>query len=377
MKFPLLAAALFTLATLLPLALVSLVLLLLRRPQRTFWRRVWWVHAGLFVLHLFVTFPLVLGFLGSRAVIGTRHDERAYAGPRLDADGTLLIQDRASLRAERDGTSPPPSAELAAAAAARAHTIPSRDGVQLRAFRVESRSEPPVAVVVLVHGLFRSAMELEPVAAMLRDLGCECWLLELRNHGGSSRAPFTGGLRESDDVAAAVRYVRSRPARAHAPLVLYGVSLGTCAVALALPHIDDVAAVVLDSPIDDLHAAAERMLTFERDGDGRSFFYQRQPWRSTTIAALGWWSGFRVADVSPSEVLATLPHDLPMLVVAAGQDDRAPPDTVAALFDRLPMPPALRELWLVPDAHHGDVCHHAPAAYRAHLERLLARLRHR
>lgn len=373
MIFPLGAAAVFTLVTLLPIALFGLVRLLLRRRQWPFWRRVLWVHAGLFVLHLFVVFPAVLGYFGSR-VLGTRHDERAYAGPRLDAAGELLVQDRATLRAEAaDGL--PVGPAVVAAAAARARTIPSTDGVTLRAFRLESRRQPPLATAVLVHGLFRSAMELEPVAGMLRDLGCECWLLELRNHGGSSRAPFTGGLRESDDVVAAVRYVRSQPGRSETPVLLYGVSLGTVAVSLALPRLDGIGAVVLDSPIDDLHAAATRMLTFDRANDRRSRFYLYEPWRSAVIASLGAWSGFAVADVVPSDVLATLPHDLPMLVVGAGQDDRAPPESVEALFSRLPMPADVRRLWLVPDAHHGDVCHHAPDDYRQHLQWLLERLR--
>jgi len=371
--FPLIAAGLFTLATLLPLSLVGLVLLLLRRRQRTFWRRVLWSHAGLFVLHLFVVFPAVLGYVGSR-VIGTRHDERGYGGPRLDTAGTLLVQDRSTLKADQVSMARA-VAGFAEAARARAHHIESSDGVTLRAFRLESRQEPPVAVAVLVHGLFRSAMELEPVAGMLRDLGCECWLLELRNHGGSSRAPFTGGLRESDDVVAAVRYVRSQPGRSDTPVLLYGVSLGTVAVSLALPRLDGIGAVVLDSPIDDLHAAATRMLTFDRANDRRSRFYLYEPWRSAVIASLGAWSGFRVADVVPSDVMATLPHDLPMLVVGAGQDDRAPPESVEALFSRLPMPADVRRLWLVPDAHHGDVCHHAPEEYRQHLQWLLARLR--
>ncbi len=376
MIFPLVAAGLFTLATLLPMLLVGLVLLVLRRRQWPFWRRVLWVHAGLFVLHLFVVFPAVLGWFGSRQ-LRTRPDEQAYTGPRLDGAGDLLVQDRESLQRERAAGGVDIEPGVVAAAAARARTIASSDGVNLRAFRLESRRQPPVATVVLVHGLFRSALELETVAAMWRDLGCECWLLELRNHGGSSRAPFTGGLHESDDVVAAVRYVRSQPGRERTPLVLYGVSLGTVAVSMALPRLDGIAGVVLDSPIDDLHAAANRMLAFDREGDRRSWFHLYQPWRAAVIVALGWWSGFRVADVSPSDVLATLPHDLPVLVVGAGQDDRAPPASVEAMFSRLPMPPELRELWLVADAHHGDVCHHSPVEYEQHLQWLLARLRRR
>lgn len=374
MIFPLVAAAVFTLATLVPMVLVSLVLLALRRRQWPFWRAVLWVHAGLFPLHLFVVFPAMLGLLGSRG-LGTRPQERTYAGPRLDVDGRMLVQDWDSLRREAEAGKPEVAPAIAAAAAARRQAIASSDGVQLRAFRIEPRREPPVAAVVLVHGLFRSAMEPEAVAAMFHDLGCECWLLELRNHGGSTRAPFTGGLCESDDVVAAVAHVRAQVGRAQTPVALWGVSLGTLAVAMALPRIDGLAGVVLDSPMDDLYAAAHRMLAFERPDDRRSFFHMWEPWRSLTIAALGCWSGFDVRDVSPSEVLATLPVDLPVLMIGSGIDDRAPPATVEAMFSRLPMPPERRQLWLLPDARHGDACHHAPVEYRRHLEWLLQHLR--
>lgn len=374
MTFPLVAAVVFTIATLLPTSLVGLLLWLLGKAGRRFWRTTLWVHAGLFVLHLLVTFPAALGLLGSRG-LGTRPHERDYAGPRLDAAGELLVQSWDSLRQEKETGKVDLPAAVVAAAAARERRIQSSDGVTLRAFRLEARTEPPVAIAVLVHGLFRSAMELEPVAVMLRDAGCECWLLELRNHGGSSRAPFTGGLRESDDVVAAVARVRAEPGRERTPVVLFGISLGTVAVSLALPRIDGIAGVVLDSPIDDLHAAAHRMLSFERSGDRRSFFRMGEPWRSATIRALGLWSGFRVDEVQPSEVLSTLPHDLPMLLIASGHDDRAPAATVERMFGRLPMPEHLRELWVVADAHHGDACRTAPQEYAERLRRLLDRRR--
>ena len=373
MIFPLVVALVFTLATLPIVLLLSVVAWLCKRPQRRFWRRALWLHTALFLLHLFVTFPAALGYIGSRT-IGTRHDERAYAGPRLAADGRLLLQDRASLRREEQG-GPQVSAEIVAGAAARAHHFASSDGVTLRMFRLEARQEPPRAVAVLVHGLFRCAVEVEPVADMLREMGCECWLLDLRNHGGSTRVPFTGGLHESDDVVAAVEYVRSQQGRRDAPVLLYGVSLGSVATALALPRLDGVAGVALDSPIEDLHAAAHRMLTFQRPGDRRSWFYLYEPWRSLVVAALGTWSSFRLEDVAAGEVLATLPHDLPMLLIGGGTDDRAPPDTVERMYGRLPMPEALRELWIDPSGGHGDLARLEPAKYAACLERLLARLR--
>lgn len=374
MIFPLLAALVFTSATAVLFAVVGLVLWLLRKPQRRYWRAFFWIHLGLFPIHLFVTFPAALGLLGSRG-LGSRSLERLYEGPRIAADGALLMQSWSTLREERDAGKPAVSAAIVKAASDRAHTVASSQGVEICTYRIPSRDDTPVAVAVLVHGLFRSSMELEPVANLLRDRGCECWLVDQRNHGRSTRAPFTGGLRESDDIVAVVEYVRSQPGRAKAPVVLFGVSLGTVAVSLALPRIDNVAGVVLDAPIDDLTAAAHRMMTFDRPGDRRSFTYMYEPWRSLVLTALGAWSGFDASDVSPIEVLATLPHDLPVLVIGEELDDRAPPKTVVDLYERMPQHEGTKELWQVPNVGHGKAFLEQPAAYDEALGRLLGRLR--
>lgn len=370
MIFPLVAALLLTVATLLLALPGAVVPWWLRRRQWPYWRGVLWLHAGLFLLHLFVTFPGLLGYWGSRR-IGTRPHERTYAGPRLDGSGRLLVQDWDSLAREAAAGRPEVAEDVAAAAAARRHSVPSTDGVTLRTFRLEVQREPPVAVAVLVHGLFRSAMELEPVAKLLHELGCECWLVELRNHGGSSRAPFTGGLRESDDVVAAVKHVREQPGRNTTPLIVFGVSLGTVAVSLALPRLDGLAGVVLDAPIDDLGAAARRFMALRRADDRRAWFAIDEPWQSLLLAALEQWSDFRVEDVVPANVLRNLPVDLPVLLVGAGRDDRATPESVQRLYESLPMPEGLRRLWMAPQSRHGHVFLDDPQGYRAQLQWLL------
>jgi pimeloyl-ACP methyl ester carboxylesterase len=374
MTFPLLAALVLTLPTVALALVVGLVLWLLRKPQRRYWRFVGWLHLALFPLYLFVVFPAALGYVGSR-VIGTRGDERSYRGPRVLGNGELQLQSKRTLRQERAAGGPELPDDVLAAVEQRRHSVPTRDGVEIRAYRIEPIEAEPAFVAVLVHGMFRSSMELEPVARMLRRRGGECWLMDQCNHGGSSRAPFTGGLRESDDVVAVVDYVRGQPGLADKPLVMFGVSLGTIAVTLALPRIDDVAGVVLDAPIDDLTAAAHRMMTFDRPGDRRSSFYMIEPWRSLILTALGMWSGFSTSDVRPIEVVATLPHDLPVLVIGEGLDDRAPPRTVENVYNRMPQHKGVKELWQVQNVGHGKAFLEQPAAYDEALGRLLARLR--
>src|SRR5690606_17834560 len=113
--------------------------------------------------------------------------------------------------------------------------------------------------------------------------------VEPRNFGGSSRAPFTAGVREGDDVVAAVRHVRAQPGRADTPLVLFGVSFGTVAVSLALPRLADVAGVALDAPIDDMGGAAHRLLALI--GERRPQFRIDEPWQSLVLRSLEAWSG--------------------------------------------------------------------------------------
>jgi hypothetical protein len=364
--FLLIPAAAFTLVTFLLAALWRLGLALFRRSAPGFWRRVLAWHAGLFVVHVFVTVPLVLGLLFSRAG-GTRGDEASYSGPRIAADGTWLVQTRETLAAERLGGVKVDSA-VTDAAVQRAVALTARDGVKLRAFLVPPPNPPadggPRFMAVLVHGLFRGALEIETPGRMLRELGGEVLLLELRNHGGSARARPTFGLDESLDVVAAVDFLRARPEAQGRPLVIYAVSLGTAAAALAAPGIPELAGLILDAPMDDLEGTARHELA--TGGFWRSI---RQPWASTILWSAQHLGGVPVGDVKPRNALARLPPDTAVLFIGAGRDDRMPPASVRALFDTLTTAPDRKELWIEPEATHGKVWLAAPEEYRRRLAR--------
>lgn len=370
MTFPLTVAAVLLVPTLVLMLLIAAVQWFRGRLRRSYFVTAGWVHAALFVLHLFVTFPALLGWWGSR-MLGTRPDERAYQGPKILADGSWQLQTRESLRADAEHAPPPAVVDAQRALGV---SIPGANGVVLHAYRVPAEQAPPRAVALLVHGLFRSAMEIEAPAAMLRRAGCECYLLEQRNHGGSGRAPATFGQHESEDVVAAVRYVRAQPGLGELPLLLYGVSLGTVSVALALPRLEHVGGVVLDAPVDDLLATAHRMLGLQRPGDRRRFFAMVEPWRSLVVLSLEQWSGFDLAALQPAVALQGVSAQLPMLLIGGEHDDKVPASSVQALYDSLPMAAPTKELWLVEGAGHGDAFHSHAAEYERHLDAFVRRL---
>jgi len=381
MKVIFVPALALTAATLLLALLVWIGFKVAHRPLVRFWPRVLWVHLGLLVLHTVVVVPIGLGALVS-TITQTRGDERSYRGPRIAADGTWLAQTRETLATEEatrtgmpaqsfiDETGQPKlpvagvkdKAELAkldAAAETLLLQVKSADGVQLRGFLVPAR-QPPRFGAVCVHGLFRSAFELETVGSMLRDLGGEVLLLEYRNHGGSGRARATFGTDESRDVAAALAFMREWPKTKRRPLVLFGVSLGTVAAALAAPDAKDLAALILDAPIDDLRAAGDHMLEgfATRRNQGPTI---PAPIRSLMLFGAGHFGGVDFAGADVRGALSRLPKSVAVLLVSAGQDDRVPVDSVRATFDRLPTDPAKKDLWIVPDAKHGKVWEVDPA----------------
>ncbi len=352
------AGALLVCTLLLAVVLWTVLYLAGVRPTR-FWRRVLWAHLGLAVLHLGLTVPLTFGWLGSH-MAGTRRDEAGYTGPRADADGSWLVQTRASLAAGDDRGDP----------LGETVTLTAGDGLSLRAFWVPPTRSPARATVVMVHGLFRGGLELEPVGAMLRELGCAVLLLELRNHGGSGEAVTTFGAGEAQDVIAAADWVRSRPGSADVPFVLFGVSLGTAAIGMALPHLPRVDGVILDAPIDSVLQTADRMFA-TAPKPGRRGLHLPHPFRWLVLQSLQLWSGVRFADCCPGDGLRQLPPTTPVLLVGGGQDRRVPPTAVHALFDSLPTRAEAKLLWMHPTATHGRVWVTDPAGYADHLRRFL------
>lgn len=323
------------------------------------WKRFFLGQLVLIPVLVFFGLPVLFGYFGTRAQ--TRGDERAYPGPRFDSEGRWILMNRDRLK-----TTPPPDAAERARIQKRSLRLTAPDGVELQVYHVPAAEAPARAQVLLVHGLFRSAMELEPVADMFRRAGCDCWLLEMGSHGKSSRRSFTYGAKEQGDVLTAARHIRS--ARPDSPLIIWGISLGGAAASLAVPEIEGLAGLVIDCPTPDLRSAANNYLGSPRRGPDLP-----QVWIDMISFWLQSFAGFDMDVLRPAEVYRALDPQLPVLFLGGELDHAMPADSVRALYASLPQDPANKQLWIAPGAQHGKGFEDRPREYEAQLRAFLDR----
>lgn len=135
------------------------------------------------------------------------------------------------------------------------------DGVRLAGWFIPSGAPEPGPAVAFVHGWLWNrlgnvegqvpvddrSVDFLPATRALQDAGYHVLLFDLRNHGESGRKiPITYGLRESEDVQAALAYLRGRPEVDDERIGLLGCSMGANAAlygAAASPPVKAILAV--------------------------------------------------------------------------------------------------------------------------------------
>jgi len=103
-------------------------------------------------------------------------------------------------------------------------------GLTLEAWHVARSANRPL--VALFHGYAANKSTLLSTVRVLYELGYDAFLVDFYGSGGSSGSGTTIGVKEADDVAATIDYVRRTwPKR---KVVLYGISMGGAAVLRAI-----------------------------------------------------------------------------------------------------------------------------------------------
>jgi pimeloyl-ACP methyl ester carboxylesterase len=236
----------------------------------------------------------------------------------------------------------------------------SSDGTLLRGWW--NAGDPSKPVIIFVHGLNRSRLELLERAADSNRHGYGILLFDLRNHGESGRAYTTIGVHESGDVCAARKFVTEKAGPR--PRVLWGVSMGASSAILAARQCPEVGAIVSDSSF----------LSFrETIAHHVSLFFRLPafPFANLIVAITEWRAGF---DADDGDVEAAVREiDVPILFIAGGADRRMPPALARRLMDASRNP--LKELLVIPDAGHGEAFSRDRSTYLNSVYRFLDRTR--
>ncbi|HSF18793.1 MAG TPA: alpha/beta fold hydrolase [Vicinamibacteria bacterium] len=212
------------------------------------------------------------------------------------------------------------------------------EGLRLRGWLRKGAHDQ--AAFVIVHGLGDTLESYQEHARPLVDRGHTVLLFDLRAHGGSEGSRTTLGGHESEDVRAAMRYLREAELGG-AGYVLMGHSMGAVAVLLAAADESDVRAVIAEAPYDTYRNTVTH--------HARIFFGlpSWMPWIPLSIGFAELIAGFD-ADAIDCVSAAERIH-APLLAIVDGEDSRMPEPVVRRIFDAHSGP---KELWIAAGVDH-------------------------
>jgi pimeloyl-ACP methyl ester carboxylesterase len=237
------------------------------------------------------------------------------------------------------------------------------DGTALSGWWVPATGAPRGAAV-LVHGLNRSRIEMARKVPFLHAHGYSVLVLDLRHHGRSAGDLSSFGYFERQDVRAAVELAHRRTA---GPIVVWGVSMGAAAAALAAAEDPRIAGVVCDSAYRSLPDTVRHHLDLAR---------QMQPWLRPLPAGLLtrevlFWiarrGGFDPAELDVRRAAAKLGRRPALFVCNYG--DRRMPREIA--FELQAAAGARARVLVLPGSRHAGGYRDGTAAYEKAVEKLL------
>ncbi len=161
--------------------------------------------------------------------------------------------------------------------------------------------------VIIVHGYADSRAGALAWVPVWLDVGFNVLLFDLRGHGESGGNATSAGLNDHFDVWRIVAELRARKPEQTRQLMLFGVSLGATIALAAGETVDDLAGIVLESPVVDfIHGVNTQSWLMGLPGATvvRPGIWLAERWLGRRFAAV---RVSRLISLSPAPVLAMIP----------------------------------------------------------------------
>lgn len=215
-------------------------------------------------------------------------------------------------------------------------------------------AEPTAPTVVMAHGWGSNKSNMLDRAAIIHD-DYNLLLFDARNHGQSSEAPTTQGVREADDLRAMIDWLEAT--KAPAQIALMGVSMGAATVIAEADRDERVVALIIESTHASLANAAQARL--ERSG-----YPLALPASWAILLGSLVRTGEDVSSADPVQGVERL-DERPLLIINAGADQSIGPNDAEELLAAATEAGSPAELHVCADAAHAQSRDTCPEDYAA------------
>lgn len=188
----------------------------------------------------------------------------------------------------------------------------THDGITLRGWYLPTRARRHL--VVLVHGMWSSWLEMASLGRDLHGRGFDVILFDLRGHGESDPSRLYLGRRERADIRAVMSWARSQ-GYSHDRIGWLGYSMGGSTVLMEAVRNPAIQVAVLDSPYGNLPKLLDKQLS-EHSGLPGWF-------NPGILLAARWVYGVRTDDLVPTR-FARAWGERPLLVIHGESDTIVP-----------------------------------------------------
>jgi pimeloyl-ACP methyl ester carboxylesterase len=213
-------------------------------------------------------------------------------------------------------------------------------------------------MVLLVHSIRSNRVEMLSRARFLNGIGYGTLLIDLQAHGETPGDRITFGMRESEDVEAALDFLRNNfPSEKIAAI---GVSLGAAAIVLAKPGFR-LDAVILESMHPTLEEAVQNRLRLHLGETGPAL-------SPLLLSLLSYRLDVSPAALNPISRIGEL--NAPLLLISGTDDRHTKVAETGRLFDAARQP---KEMWIVPGGGHFNMHAYAGREYEDRIAGFLGR----
>ena len=232
------------------------------------------------------------------------------------------------------------------------------NGITLKGWYVPAEKHSNTTII-LCHGWGTNKSDILPSTfALNMRAGYNLLYFDFRNHGESGGNRTSLSRFESEDVSAALAYLKKSKPAGSRHVGIYGLSMGASAAIAAAAMHPEIEAVAAESPFSSFNDIIKRFA---------KLYYRlpEYPFVPVTLGFVRARLGFNPNDYAPEKYIALI-SPRPLLLIQGEVDQRMPRQVGEKLYAAAGEP---KELWVVKNADHAEAYFKMGRLYEIKLQR--------